>query len=196
MHIRRLLIPLTAALLIAPGPEAQSSAPAAISDARYIEHIKFLASDDLAGRGNGTPGLERAAQYIADQFRAAGLQPGVNGAWFQPFEIVTGLEVREGNRLTISSEKGPTTFELGRTYLPRSVVTEPAASSAPETSLPLVFAGYGISAPTLNYDDYEGLDVRGKAVLIFMHEPQENDGKSPFDGRAFTHHASLMQKAM
>ena len=119
-----------------------------------------------------------------------------NGSWFQPFQIVTGLEVREGNKLTISSEKGPTTFELGRTYLPLSVVTEAAASSAPEASLPLVFAGYGISAPTLNYDDYEGLDVRGKAVLIFMHEPQENDGKSPFDGRAFTHHASLMQKAM
>ena len=80
-----------------------------------MEHVKFLASDDLAGRGNGTPGLERAAQYIADQFRAAGVQPGVNGSWFQPFQIVTGLEVREGNKLTIAGEKGPTPFQLGRT---------------------------------------------------------------------------------
>ncbi len=196
MHIRRLLIPLTVAFLVVPRPDAQSSGPDAITDSRYMEHVKFLASDDLAGRGNGTPGLERAAQYIADRFRAAGLQPGVNGSWFQPFHIVTGLEVREGNKLTIAGDNGPTTFQLGRTYLPLSVVTETPAPSAPTASLPLVFAGYGVSAPTLNYDDYEGLDVRGKAVVIFMHEPQENDPKSPFDGRAFTQHASLMQKAM
>src|SRR5215207_1312636 len=150
MHIGRRLIPFTAALLIAPAPEAQSPGAESVAESRYMEHIKFLASDDLAGRGNGTPGLERAAQYIADQLRAAGLQPGVSGSWFQPFQIVTGLDVREGNKLAIASGNGPTTFELGRTYLPLSVVTE-AAASAPEASLPLVFAGYGISAPTLNY---------------------------------------------
>jgi hypothetical protein len=195
MHIGRLLIPFTAALLIAAAREAQSPGPESIAESRYMEHVKFLASDDLAGRGNGTPGLERAAQYIADQLRAAGVQPAVNGSWFQPFQIVTGLEVREGNKLTIAGEKGPTSFQLGRTYLPLSVVTEASAAPA-EASLPLVFAGYGVSAPALNYDDYEDLDVRGKAVVIFTHEPQENDGKSPFDGRAFTQHASLMQKAM
>jgi hypothetical protein len=196
MHIGRLLIPLTAALLIAPAPEAQSPGTAAIAESRYMEHVKFLASNELAGRGNGTPGLDRAAQYIADQLRMAGVQPAMNGSWFQPFQIVTGLEVREGNKLTIAGKERATTFQLGRTYLPLSVVTDAAASSASEASLPLVFAGYGISSPTANYDDYEGLDVRGKAVVIFMHEPQENDGKSPFDGRAFTQHASLMQKAM
>src|SRR5829696_10533312 len=134
MHIRRLVLLLTAALLIAPGPHAQSPGPAAIAESRYMAHVRFLASDDLAGRGNGTPGLERAAQYIADQFRAAGVQPGVNVSWFQPFQIVTGLEVREGNKLTIAGEKGPTSFQLGRTYLPLSVVTEAAASSPREAS--------------------------------------------------------------
>jgi hypothetical protein len=173
---------------------AQLAAPSAISEARYLEHVKFLASDNLAGRGNGTRGMERAAEYIAGQLRAAGVAPGVNGSWFQPFQIVTGLEVGKGNQLAIASGKGPTVFELGRTYLPMSVAAEAAAGA--EASLPLVFAGYGISAPALNYDDYEGMDVRGKAVLIFMHEPQENDEKSPFDGRSFTQHASLMQKAM
>jgi hypothetical protein len=196
MHTRRLLLSITAALLIAPAPDAQSPRPAAVIESRYMEHVRYLASDDLGGRGNGTPGLERAAQYIADQFRAAGLQPGVNGSWFQPFQIVTGLEVREGNKLTIAGQKGATTFELGRTYLPLSVVTDAVASPPQEASLPIAFAGYGVSAPALNYDDYEGLDVRGKAVVIFTHEPQENDSKSPFDGRAFTQHASLMQKAM
>ena len=75
MHIGRLLIPLTAALLIAPAPQAQSPGAAAIAESRYMEHVKFLASDELAGRGNGTQGLDRAAQYIADQLRMAGVRP-------------------------------------------------------------------------------------------------------------------------
>ena len=193
---RRLGPAALVAVLLSASPHAQSAGASDISAARYLAHVKFLASDELQGRGNGTPGLERAAQYIADQFRAAGLQPGVGGSWFQPFQIVTGLEVREGNKLTIRGEQAPTPFELGQTYLPVSVVTDAAAAGAERASLPVVFAGYGISAPELKYDDYAGVDVRGKAVLVFMHEPQENDDKSPFDGRSFTQHASLMQKAM
>ena len=95
-----------------------------------MEHVKFLASDELAGRGNGTQGLDRAGQYIADQLRTAGVRPAMNGSWFQPFQIVTGLEVREGNKLTITGKERATTFQLGRTYLPLSVVTDAAASSA------------------------------------------------------------------
>ena len=58
-----------------------------------LGHIKFLAADDLKGRGNGTEGLERAGDYIAEQFKATGLQPGVNGGWFQPFELNAGLAI-------------------------------------------------------------------------------------------------------
>src|SRR5829696_6257536 len=135
MHTHRRLGPAAlVAVLLSASPHAQSAGASDISAARYLAHVKFLASDELQGRGNGTPGLERAAQYIADQFRAAGLQPGVGGSWFQPFQIVTGLEVRDGNKLTVAGEKGPTTFELGRTYLPLSVVTEAAASSPREAS--------------------------------------------------------------
>src|SRR6188508_3098021 len=99
MRIRLVLVSVAAAAGICAGgiPQAQSPAASTISEARYIEHVKFLASDALAGRGNGTPGLERAGQYIADEFQAAGLRPGVDGSWFQPFAIVTGLDVRPGN---------------------------------------------------------------------------------------------------
>ncbi len=198
MRIRLVLVSVAAAAGICAGgiPQAQSPAASTISEARYIEHVKFLASDALAGRGNGTPGLERAGQYIADEFQAAGLRPGVDGSWFQPFAIVTGLDVRPGNTLAITAARGRAVFQLGQTYFPISVAGETAASATAQGRLPLVFAGYGISAPSLKYDDYEGLDVRGKAVLVFTHEPQENDEKSPFDGRTFTQHASLMQKAM
>jgi hypothetical protein len=93
-----------------------------VSEARYLEHVKYLASDELGGRGNGTPGLERAARYIADQFRAAGLQPGVgDGSWFQPFEIVTGLDVHAGNTLVLRRGGRDSTFSLGDTYYPLSV---------------------------------------------------------------------------
>ena len=77
-----------------------------------LGHIKFLAADDLKGRGNGTEGLERAADYIAEQFKAAGLQPGVAGRWFQPFELDAGLTVGPDNKLSIEYR--------GRTSISRS----------------------------------------------------------------------------
>ena len=109
---------------------------------------------------------------------------------------MTGLDVRPGDTVAIIAARARAVFQLGQTYFPISVAGETAASATAQGRLPLVFAGYGISAPSLKYDDYEGLDVRGKAVLVFTHKPQENDEKSPFDGRTFTQHASLMQKAM
>jgi hypothetical protein len=184
---------LLVTLLLAPAVHSDTS----ISEERYLAHLRVLSSDGLQGRGNGTPGLELAAEYIAEQYRAAGLRPGGNdGSWYQPFEIVTGLDVGEGNRLSLSRNGDERTFQLGRSYYPISVPARDQAGNHETEKLPLVFAGYGISAPDLEYDDYAGLDVQGKAVLVFTHEPQENDPDSRFDGRAHTRHARLMQKAM
>jgi hypothetical protein len=177
---------------------AADSRPPIKADA-LLDHIKFLASDDLQGRGNGTAGLERAGDYIAQKFKAAGLEPaGDNGTWFQPFELVTGITVGADNRLTLHSGSQNVAFALGDTYFPLSTTasseTENASNDA--SRVPLVFAGYGISANALEYDDYAGLDVKGKAVIIFTHEPQEHDDKSRFNGREFTTHATLLNKAM
>jgi hypothetical protein len=171
----------------------------AIRPDALIEHVKFLASDELQGRGNGTKGLERAADYIAQQFQGAGLQPGGDdGSWFQPFDLVTGLTVGDGNRLTLRAGGRSVSFTLGETYMPLSSPATAAegAVSAQVDDAPLVFAGYGISAPPLEYDDYAGIDVAGKAVLVFTHEPQEHEDASRFAGRAFTNFASLLNKAM
>jgi hypothetical protein len=200
MFSRTLLAGLLATTLaVASGLTADRPAGLAsqVSEARYLEHVKYLASDELGGRGNGTPGLERAARYIADQFRASGLQPGMgDGSWFQPFEIVTGLDVHAGNTLVLRRGGRDSAFSLGDTYYPLSVGARAGTLDAAEVTMPVVFAGYGISAPELGYDDYAGVDVRDAAVVVFMHEPQEHDPDSPFEGRAFTQHASLMQKAM
>ncbi len=171
----------------------------AIQPDGLLAHVKFLSSDELEGRGNGTKGLERAADYIADQFKAAGLQPGgTNGTWFQPFQLVTGLTVGDANRLTLRAGGRSVSFTLGESYLPLSATaTESTHGASMQVSdAPIVFAGHGISAPALNYDDYAGVDVKGKAVLIFTHEPQEHDDKSRFDGRTLTTHVTLMNKAM
>jgi hypothetical protein len=173
-------------------------ATAAIShiDARaYLEHVKYLASDDLEGRANGSPGLEKAADYIAARFRAAGLQPGGDrGTFFQTFEIVTGLKVEPGNVLTLHGPRGTASFRIGRDYELLSVSSTDGSTT--DGPVPVVFAGYGISAAPQHYDDYAGIDVNGRAVLIFTHEPQEYDASSPFEGRTNTVHSGVVQKAM
>jgi hypothetical protein len=196
---------------------------AAIDPKTLLEHVKFLASNQLQGRGNGTLGLERAGDYIAGNFQSDKLEPGGEGrTYYQSFEVVTGLQVGSGNSLSISSPTGDVTLQLGRDYYPVSVDAGPparegvapepgggrrsvpiaaaksmgAAAEADIVRVPVVFAGYGISAPGLNYDDYAGVDVTGKAVVIFTDEPQENDAGSPFDGKANTAHAAVMTKVM
>ncbi|RPH55742.1 MAG: M28 family peptidase, partial [Acidobacteria bacterium] len=147
--------------------------------------------------GNGTPGLERAADYIAMQFRAAGLEPGGDDrTYFQKFELVSGLSVGSSNTLTLTGPQGSRTLRLGNDYEPLSIATPDGQRPAEQTvSAPLVFAGYGISAPSYNYDDYAGLDVTGKIVLLLRHEPQENDERSVFQGRTHSEHATFVRKA-
>src|SRR3954464_15176435 len=90
-----------------------------IKPAELLDHIKFLASDDMKGRANGSPELERAADYIAQQFKAAGLQPGgTNGDWFQPFELIAGLTVGKGNELDVNYNGRKVSLTLGRSYYP------------------------------------------------------------------------------
>jgi len=165
---------------------------------RLLDHIKFLASDDLKGRAAGSPELDRAADYIAQQFKEIGLRPGGDdGTWFQPFQVVAGMTVGAGNSLVISDMSKSVRLALGSTYYPLSTVPNesPDSPSDREERLPLVFAGYGLSARDANYDDYDGQDVSGKAVLIFTHEPQESDTNSKLNGSRPMPQTTLYQKA-
>ena len=177
----------------------RGSAATAISANAVLEHIKFLASDDLKGRGDGAPELERAADYIAQQFKAAGLLPGgKDHDWFQPFELVAGLSVGRGNELIVQARGSrPVRFALGTSYYPLSATPNdsPSTASTALDDMPLVFAGYGISAPAFNYDDYAGIDVTGKAVLIFSHEPQETRRDSRLNGAQPIRETTLYAKA-
>ena len=132
--------------------------------------VTYLASDELEGRRIGTPGLQKAADYIADAFGKLGLQsvPGLDG-YFQPFTMTTRVEPdAEKTSLAMGSRR----FSLGDYFVP---LRESADGAAEGT---VVFAGYGIADGQKHYDDYAHLDVSGKIVLVMRFEPHDKDGKS------------------
>jgi len=167
-----------------------SSAAEAIADlsaTRYLEHVKFLASDDLKGRASGSPELDKAADYIAAQFRSAGLRPmGDANTYFQKFELTTGAQLGPNNDLQLNGRK----LKINEDFVPI------VFSNSARFDGPLVFAGYGITSAAQHYDDYAGINVTGKVVLVLRHEPQESDPNSPFEGTNFTTHASFVNKTI
>jgi hypothetical protein len=173
---------------------AQALAPRAPD--RFLSHVRWLAADELGGRGNGLDGLERAGTYVREQFRAAGLTGAFAGGFDQTFEAEVRIDPPADTALLVSTGGDRQALALGRDFYPLSVL-ERAPSSAPPAAeqVALVFAGYGISAPSLGYDDFADVDVRGAAVLVLTHEPQEHDARSVFGGRDLTPMAAVSQKA-
>lgn len=158
---------------------------------RIDNDVKYLASDELEGRGPGTAGIAKAAEFIRDEFKKAGLTSAVSdGSFFQPFVVPLGRHaVPEKTFLEITGPDGETwKLELGQDY---------QAFFSPNQGLveaPIVFAGYGIVAPKLGYDDYAGLEVEGKFVLIVRREPQQADKESKFNGDKVTAHSYFATK--
>jgi hypothetical protein len=188
---------VSAALSAAAVGFSAAATPAIQPDA-LLAHIKYLSSDELKGRGNGSEGLERAADYIAQHFRAAGLKPGgTKSDWFQPFELQAGLVIGNGNTLAIATTGRTVHLSLGTSYAPLAATPNDSARmpSMEVQDLPLVFAGYGIVSESADYDDYAGLDVKDKAVLIFSHEPQENRADSRLNGNRPLRETTLEAKA-
>ncbi len=157
--------------------------------ARYLDHIKFLASPGLKGRASGSPELEKAAEYIAAQYKALGLQPVAGKTFLQAFPITTSARLGKKNSMAVVISGDRQTVPEGQEFEPLSFSAKGKASGG------VVFAGYGITAPEYNYDDYAGLDVKGKFVVVLRHEPQEFDKKSVFDGDVYTQHSQIPSKA-
>src|SRR5215510_3879216 len=158
-----------------------------LSAERYFEHVKFLSSDEMKGRGDGSPELDKAADYIASQFRTWGLRPmGDDNTYFQKFQLTTGAALGPNNELQLNGDK----LKINEDFVPITFSDTGSFDGA------LVFVGYGITAPELHYDDYEGINANGKIVVVLRHEPQESDPHSPFEGTNFTRHASFVSKAI
>jgi Zn-dependent M28 family amino/carboxypeptidase len=155
-----------------------------ISVATMQDAVRTLASDAFEGRAPGTIGEERTIAYLTERFAAVGLRPGNGGSWVQevPLVEITG---RDYAPLTITGGKSDMAFEFGTKWVGVSYREEAQTRLADSE---LVFVGYGINAPEKGWNDYAGLDVRGKTVLILVNDP---DWESPtqdglFNGKAMT----------
>ncbi len=159
------------------------------SAAAYLEHVKFLASDELGGRRPGTPGIERAAQYIADQFAKAGLKPaGDDGTWFQAFRVWNGKKIVDADaRLEIAGVEHA--MQVKQDWIPLPF------SETARVDGPLAFAGFGIAADEYDYNDYAAFDPNGHVLLVFRYEPRAEDEDAAFGGRVPSEHALFYKKA-
>jgi hypothetical protein len=148
---------------------AASAFAADISPQAFLSDVRYLASPELKGRATGSPELETAAHFIADKFASAGLKPQL-----LEFPVVVGAHLGPGNHLG--------SYEEGRDFVPFSF------SASGHLDAQVVFAGYGVTDNDKHYDDYSGIDVTGKIVLMFRHEPNESS--------TFSDHATFAAKAV
>ncbi|HYL74090.1 MAG TPA: M28 family peptidase [Bryobacteraceae bacterium] len=162
---------------------------AEMSSTEYLGYVKYLASPELRGRLTGSPELERAAGFIRDQFRSMNLKPLSGDSYYQDFEVTTSARLGGKNEARYVNGRQKSSLKFQQDFVPLNLSSDGKISGG------LVFAGYGITAPEYNYDDYAGLDVKDKIVLVLRHEPQEFDEKSVFDGKVYTQHSQIFAKA-
>lgn len=166
---------------------------ASISAADLGRRIERLSSDDFEGRAPGTRGGQLASQYIADEMKSAGLVPmGKNGTYFQPITL-TGTTVRDDSYMQITDNRGKT-----HTYTPGEDAvywTKRYQDSVTVKDSDLVFVGYGVVAPEYGWNDYTGLDVNGKTVVMLINDPGFATGDEElFNGNAMTYYGRWTYK--
>ncbi len=139
------------------------------------DHINYLASDKLEGRFSGSEGENLAAEYIQNEFKNYGLKPFFENSYLQEFPFIAGVELAENNSAIIGFQKEKFNLKLEDEFIPLSFSDNKNLESE------VVFAGYGISASDLNYDDYKNIDVKDKIVLVLRHHPEIENPHSKFD---------------
>jgi Zn-dependent M28 family amino/carboxypeptidase len=172
-------------------PAAARDAAASIDPEKIRAHVRFLASDLLEGRGPGTRGGQLAAEYIATQFALAGLRPaGDNGTYFQsvPFMAVH-TDVDKTSFSFVPANGAPIHLKYDQDYVAKDQTGSPNV----DLDAPIVFVGYGINAPEYQWNDYQGVDVKGKILLAIVNEPPSED-EHFFQGKALTYYGRWVYK--
>ena len=176
-------------------PPVASAAPATalqLSESTLRTVTTRLASDEFEGRSPGTVGEERTVAYLIEQFRAAGLQPGNNGSWTQDVPLVE-ITADNVSPLTFTTPQGTQTLAHADDFVAGSYRITPQTRIA---NSDVVFVGYGINAPERGWNDYAGIDVRGKTVVILVNDPdwQQTSVGGQFNGRAMTYYGRWTYK--
>lgn len=170
---------------------AEEVVPSREGAAERMKHdIFFLASDECEGRGVATQGINKAADFIAAEFKKAGLKPGgPDGSYFQPFTMNGQTKLASPNSLVLHGPQGQEIeLKQGEHF---SVA---GLSGSGKVSAPVVFAGYGVTAAEAKYDDFQGLDVAGKVVVLLRKTPRPDSVHAPFAGSSNSAHAALIAK--
>ncbi len=166
--------------------------PGQLSEATMKDVTRILSSDAFEGRAPGTPGEEKTIALMIERFKAAGLQPGNGDSWVQevPLVEITGKDYAP---LTITGKGAPLSFDFRKDWVGVTYREEAATSLADSE---LVFVGYGINAPEKGWNDYAGLDVKGKTVVILVNDPdwQTQNLEGPFNGKAMTYYGRWTYK--
>jgi Zn-dependent M28 family amino/carboxypeptidase len=178
-------------------PAAAQQAAQRIDPEKIRAAVKYLADDKLEGRGPGTDGDHLAAKYISDQFAAYGLTPagdngssGENRSWYQKVPLYAVHTVADKSSFQLVPKSGePLTLKYGTDF----VTNNQTGGETADIDAPVVFVGYGINAPEYDWNDYKGVDVRGKVVLIIVNEPP-SDRDAFFKGKALTYYGRWTYK--
>jgi len=172
-------------------PGAARDAAQSIDAEKIRAHVRFLALDLLEGRGPGTRGAELAAEYMATQFAVNGVAPaGDDGTYFQRVPLYAVHTIEEKTKLSLTPANGPA---IDLAYGSEIVAKDQTGQASAEIDAPIVWVGYGIHAPEYNWDDYAGVDVKGKIALVIVNEPPSDDEKF-FKGKALTYYGRWTYK--
>jgi Zn-dependent M28 family amino/carboxypeptidase len=168
------------------------------SPARFSEHVKTLGSDAFEGRGPATPAEQKTIDYIVGQFKTAGLQPGgdlVNGRrkWTQDVPLLQS-KLSGDPLITLQTPSGGLRLTQGNEIAVRS--PQNGQNRIRISNAPLVFAGYGVTAPERNWDDFKGQDVKGKVLVVLINDPDEGTQtlQGDFGGKAMTYYGRWTYK--
>ena len=159
-----------------------------ISEDDIRMHIKTLSADEMGGRAPGTKGGNLASDYIASQFEQMGLEPVIDGSYFQTFPMV-GLAVTDDRKMEFSKNGKSMSLILGEEFTLSTGLQKPSVSVNAE----VVYVGYGVQAPELDWDDFKGIDVRGKVLLTLVNDPPSDD-PDHFGGKAMTYYGRWTYK--
>jgi aminopeptidase YwaD len=186
---KRVRLPRIFAAFFATAILVAASASGPLADpTRYLSDVKALASPEMEGRGAGTKGLTRAEHLIESRYKELHLDPaGVKG-YAQPFSVITGARLKSDNHCTVHVGDTKTDLKTGQDFVPFSF------SASGRVDAPVVFAGYGATADEFHYDDYVGIDVKDKIVVVLRYEPSGFAEKSGNHG--LTQHSQLITKAI
>ena len=184
MHILNTIFVFTISIFVSFSTFCQQGDNPEITADEIQQHINYFASDDLKGRDSGTEEIFEAANYIKDEFMSYGLKPLFGGSYLQEFPFIKSIRLTENNSLVFSVGDENINPVLNEEY-----TTVPFSGNATVEGN-LVFAGFGISASDLEYDDYEGIDVSGKIVIVMRNTPEPDVPHSEFDA-----HSPLRKKA-